>query len=228
MAGHCSRLDASIEAMRQFYPQFSVSGSPLGTGNCAVWKGWVQPIRDNLNLEELLDDLACDRPVEVLPGGEVRHASNCKAKHRDHDWMEDVCDPLTRYKLEVRYSGTQKHPRGFVREPILSSPKHMWGDNAICGYPAWENVWLWEKHTVVDFMDHALVWLVKTTVWNQTKVWIGSERPHDLPFLLASIRLNQQCRCGSGEPYGTCHGPKDYGNQTQNSIVEIFKRRNPF
>lgn len=223
-----SRLDASIEAMRQFYPQFSLSGSPIGTGDCAVWKGWVQPIQEDLHLEALLDDLFYDRPVEVFRGGEVRHAAKCKARHRDHDWMEDVCDPFIRYKLEVRYSGTQRHPRAFVREPILLSPRHMWGDDAICGYAAWENIWSWDKHTVVDFMDHALVWLVKTTVWTQAKVWIGSERPHDLRFLLASIRLNEQCRCGSGEPYGTCHGPKDYATHQRNSIVEIFKRRNPF
>src|SRR5260370_33609688 len=100
-----SRLDASVQGMKAYYPRFSVSGSPIGTGPLAVWKGIVQPIQGGSNLEALLDDLFHDRPVEILPEGHVQHLGDCGATHSDHDWMEEITDPYVSYKLELRYGG---------------------------------------------------------------------------------------------------------------------------
>lgn len=225
------RLDASVAQMKTWYPRFSLSGSPIGTGPVAIWKGAVQPIRSLLNLEPLLDDLFHDRPIEVLPGGTVQHLANCRATHKDHDWMEEITNPCVTYKLEVRYRGGPPHPRAYVLDPpLLKSKKHMLGDGAICAYAPWEKAWSWQQDTVVDFIDHVLIWLVKTTVWLQAGVWLGEERRHDTAYLLNTIRPDAQCWCSSGAQYQNCHRSKDRLElfADLNAILIEYDKRNPY
>lgn len=221
------RLEASINEMGRFYPSFSLSGSPIGTGPVAVWKGWVQPIQSAAELEQLLDDIYHDRPVYIAEGGEVLHMPGCTASHSPHEWIERLSNPYAVYKLEVKYGGGKAHPRAYVRVPSLPLRrwKHIFKDGEICPYPPWEDVWSWETNTVVDYMDHALVWLIKSTAWLQAGVWIGSELGHEPHFLLGTIGPMQGCWCGSGEQYGNCHRPSDYAKYIHNlqTINEMMK-----
>src|SRR5438105_14269946 len=114
MSAATSRLEASIEAMRDYFPEFSLSGSPIGTGPLAVWKGKVQPLRSAEHLEEILDDIYHGRPVMMCAGGVITHRPDCTAEHCRHDWMESVTAPFVEYKLEVRYGGGEAHPMAYV------------------------------------------------------------------------------------------------------------------
>ena len=224
------RLDASIEAMRVYYPQFSLSGLPIGTGPLAVWKGWVQPIQTRSQVECLLDDLSQDRPVEILPGGRVEHFSGCCSNHVEHQWMEDVTNPHQIFRIEIQYGGDSRHPRAYVLQPDLppSAWKHRLG-GAICAYAPWEKVWQWHKQTVVDFMDHVLIWLIKSIVWLQAHFWMGAERQHHADYLLREIDPRAQCWCSSGNQYGNCHRLSDQWSilLRETEILKILDRRNP-
>src|SRR2546423_1926524 len=114
-----SRLEASIVAMREYFPEFSLSGSPIGTGPLAVWKGKVQPLRSAEHLEEILDDICHGRPVMMRAGGGIGHRPDCTIEHCRHGWMDRVTDPFVEYKLEVRYGGGEAHPTAYVRDPIM-------------------------------------------------------------------------------------------------------------
>jgi hypothetical protein len=223
-------MDASIEEMRAYYPQFSLSGLPMGTGPVAVWRGHVQPIQTRSNLEYLLDDLSQDRPVEIFPGGRVEHFSDCRSSHVEHQWMEAITNPDVSFKIEVQYEGDSRHPRAYVLQPDLppSAWKHRLG-GSICAYAPWERVWHWQKHTVVDFMDHVLIWLIKSIVWLQAHVWIGDERQHHAEYLLRQIDPRAQCWCGSGKQYGNCHRLGDQLSilLRETKILRVLDGRNP-
>jgi hypothetical protein len=66
-------------------------------------------------------------------------------------------------------------------------------------------VWLWQEHTVVDFMAHVATWLIKWTLWDQLKVWVGHEMRHDPRFLSSVIKPQDECWCGNGKRYADCH-----------------------
>jgi len=200
--------------MRDYYPAFPVSFIETGEGRLAVWTGRVQPIRTTDGLEDLLDDIHNERPYYILPGGEVLHHNECTATHTDHGWAKGLPNPHAVYELEARYGGGRRHPKVYVRDPTLpeGKRKHMFGDDSICPYAPWRQIWLWEEHTVVDYMGHALGWLIKWTVWDQIDVWIGPEVDHDARFLLRSIGPNKPCWCGSGRKYKKCHKSTDEDN----------------
>ena len=214
-----SRLETSIAEMKQFYPQFSLSGAPIGTGPVAVWKGSVQAIQTHANIVELLDDISCDRPVAILPGGRVEHLADCTAHHEERPWMEEIINPCVPFKLEVRYGGNSVHPQAYVVTPALpaSAWRHVFGDGAICPFAPWQRVWSWTLHSVVDYMDQVLLWIIKSIVWLQTRTWIGTEASHEKGYLLRTIRPKDQCWCGSGSRYGSCHQAKD-----QRAILDSF------
>lgn len=211
MADWPARLDEHLEAMKEFYPQFSLSGLPIGTGPLTLWRGRIQPVRAADELDELLDDLLRDRDVRILQGGELVHQPGCAATHVRHEWRDTLTDPLTSYKFEIRLAGGKAHPRGYVLDPPIPPDRrrHFYDDGSICPYPPWQGVWRWDVNTVADYLDHASVWLLRWTVWSQTGVWPGEEMPHDLPFLLRAIGPNQECWCRSGEKYKRCCQRRD-------------------
>jgi len=114
--------------------------------------------------------------------------------------------------------------------------KHMYKDKAVCAYPPQRNVWDWRTHTVTDFTDQFIIWLVKWNVWNQTGYWLGDETSHDKLLLLISISTIDQCWCGSGALYGDCHLAADELEVTQNLpysglislLVDKLKKKNNF
>lgn len=212
MSAAYSRLDASIAAMREYFPDFSLTGLPLGTGPVAVWKGRVRPFRSAERMEEVLDDIYHERAVMMRAGGSIEHRPDCAAAHCHHDWMEKLSNPFVDFKLEIHYAGRESHPRAFIRDPAVpffKRQKHHLSDGALCAYPPWQGVWQWERDTVVNFMSHVVEWLVKWMVWEQACIWIGPEMGHDRNFLLREIRPDQECHCGSGKQYRLCHRPED-------------------
>jgi hypothetical protein len=208
------RLEASIEGMRTYYPAFHLSIVDTDTGREAFWTGKVQPIRTTDRLEDLLDDIHHERPFYILPGGEVLHHPACRTPHAHHGWAESLTNPHVVYELEIRYGGGRRHPKAYVRDPILTEGKrkHIFRDGSICPYAPWQEIWRWQDHTVVDYMAHALGWLIKWTVWDQAGIWIGREMSHDARFLLRTIGPNKLCWCGSGKKYKKCHRSADEEN----------------
>jgi hypothetical protein len=213
MTDGSSRLEASTERMRDYYPAFSLSVSTKGTHQEAIWTGRVQPIRTRDGLQELLDDIHHERPYYIVPGGEVLHHPQCTASHAQHAWIDKLTNPFAVYELAIKYGGAKQHPSAYVRDPLIPEVKrrHMFGDGSICPYAPWLEIWRWEEHTVVDYMGHILGWLIKWTIWDQIGVWIGNEIDHDSRFLLRSIGRNNECWCGSGKKYKKCHRPSDEG-----------------
>jgi hypothetical protein len=211
MADETSRLGASIERMRDYYPAFSLSVSTVGTDQHAIWKGRVQPIRSRGGLEELLDDIHHERPYYVMPGGEVLHHPRCASSHEQHPWTNNLKRPFGVYEVEIKYSGGAQHPAAYVRDPPVPELKrwHMFGDGSICPYAPWLQIWKWQEHTVVDYLGHVLGWLIKWMVRDQAGVWIGPEINHDPTFLLRNIGRNNECWCGSGKKYKRCHRTHD-------------------
>lgn len=212
--GNSPRLEASIDGMRSYYPAFSFSVVESATQSQGIWTGKVQPIRTTDKLEELLDDIHHERPFYILPDGDVLHHPRCVASHTHHGWAERLANPHIVYELEVRYGGGMQHPRAYVLAPVFPKEKrrHMFGDGSICPYAPWQQIWRWEEHTVVDYMAHALSWLIKWTVWEQSSIWIGSEMSHDPRSLLRAIGPNKPCWCGSGKKYKKCHRSTDEDN----------------
>jgi len=201
-----SRLQASIEAMQEFFPNFVVHTGEIESKPIAIWKGRVQPIQSLEGMLELLDDIHNGRPVQIFAGGEVRHHNACCAKHQSHEWFEELSDLHLSFDLSVKYEGDAAHPKTIVNNLVIPphGANHMYGEKFICAYAPWEGVWKWQRDTVADYMGHILTWLIKWTVWCQAKIWIGPEISHSPSFLLRRIGRNQECRCGSGVKYKKC------------------------
>jgi hypothetical protein len=206
-----SRLEASIEKMRDYCPAFFLSVSTKDTRQEAIWTGRVQPLRTRDGLEELLDDIDHERPYYVVPGGEVLHHPRCTSSHAQHPWIDSLKRPFAVYELQISYSGGAQHPAAHVRDPPTPELKrwHMFGDGTICPYAPCLEVWRWKEHTVVDYLGHVLGWLIKWMVRDQAGVWIGPEINHEPTFLLRNIGRSNECWCGSGKKYKRCHRPYD-------------------
>lgn len=204
--------------MKANYPTFSVGGRPIGTGAEALWQGWIQPIRCLGNLEFLLADLAQNRKVRILPGGEIVHHPNCQRKHQELPWIKKLKKPDRAFKIKITYGGGSRHPRAYIIYPVIppEEREHMFGDGAICAYPPWQGVWDWQINTVADFTDQTAIWLVKWNVWQQTEAWLGDEMRHEKAFLLFNIKVTDQCWCSSGRQYGVCHRISDARKVFQN------------
>lgn len=221
------RMEASVQAMKADYPTFSVGGRPIGTGAQAVWKGWMQPIRSLDDLELILADIAQNRSVRILQGGEIMHDPLCRRKHQELAWIKKLKKPDRAFRIKITYGGGRQHPRAYVLEPVIpiDRRKHTFGDSAICPYPPWKEVWNWQMHTVSDFADQAAIWLVKWNVWEQTGIWLGDETRHDKAFLYFTIRATEQCWCGSGKNYADCHRASD-GRELFEELFPFNQRRN--
>lgn len=205
-----NRLDASVQAMADEYRQFRFEIEPGRGGNFGIWRGSVQPIKRRDGLDELLDDLAHDRDVYCV-GDEIRHLESCRGPHCRHEWMQDVGDIEMPFDLEIRYDGGPAIPRCYVISPWIPVPKrkHMWNDGAVCAFLASDRAWVWHQDTVATFVPHALIWLIKWSVFDRTECWIGSEYESNPRFHFTKIRPKELCWCGSGAQYRKCHRRKD-------------------
>jgi hypothetical protein len=214
------RMNESVRAMKNYYPAFSVGGRPIGTGAEAVWQGWIQPVCSLEDLELLLADLAQNRPVRVLPGGELIHHPQCLRKHQQIPQLENLRKPDQAFKIKITYGGGSRHPRAFVIDPAIppKERKHKFADGAICSYPPWQDVWNWQTHTVAEFADQAAIWLVKWNVWQQTGIWLGDEMRHEPAFLFLNIKSEEQCWCASGQQYAECHRKSDADKAFRNFL----------
>jgi hypothetical protein len=199
-------LERNVAAMKDQFPQFKCERGAAGS---LSWRGIVQPIRTDRQLTELLFDIANDRAVRVLRGGVVEHEPQCGLAHKRLEWMARLSNPFVVYRLKVNYNGGRAHPRCYVLSPRLTKKgqPHVYVDGAICPFPPWQDVWRSTRNTVVDYLDHSMIWLIKQTIWNQTALWIGSEMRHDMAFLERVVGRNQPCWCGSGNKRKNCkHG----------------------
>lgn len=217
------KLNESVAAMKANYPTFLVGVCPLGTTADAIWQGWIQPIRSLENLEFLLADLAQNRSVRVLSGGEIIHHPNCQRKHPQLSWTKKLKKPDRAFKIKITYGGGSRHPKAYVLDPVIKpdESEHMFGDGSVCAYPPWQGIWDWQTNTVADFTDHIAVWLVKWNVWQQTGVWLGDEMQHGKAFLFFNIKPMEQCWCGSGKEYGACHRVNDARKAFQHLLPSL-------
>lgn len=202
-----SRLQKSIEDMAEFCPNLAFT--PAGAGG--FWRGVVQPIQSLEYLEGLLDDIHHNRPVYAVPGGGLRHLPTCQADHCHHEWMDGVQELRVPFEIAVHHNGNRAHPKCWVLSPIIPPTKrrHIWPDGSICPFLASEDVWVWNRDTVADFMPHVLIWLVSWLVFDQTGEWIVGEHEGTPEFHLAVLRASDQCWCRSGRKYFKCHLRED-------------------
>lgn len=193
--------------MRRSYPSLRVTSSE-DTGSL-VWKGWLQPIRSEDELDALLNDLDNDRPVEIVRGElyELRHDPECQIVHAEHKLRGKIKEPIRLFRVRVEDFGDKRVPQARVLEPPIPADerRHHLGPDGICGFAPWEHPWNPDVSQIVDFVDHSLIWLFKQTVYSQSKHWLGSETPHNIEFLLKTIKPTDPCHCGSGTNYADCH-----------------------
>jgi hypothetical protein len=201
------RRETQITEMRQAYPSLTVATG--GRGISVVWEGWLQPLRGVEHLDSILDDLENDRVVEIVRGElyHIAHDTACTLPHGAHRLTPLLKAPVAMFRVRIEDYGDGRLPLARVLEPEipLAHRRHHRGPDGICSFAPWEYPWDPEASSMVEFTDHALIWLLKQTVFSQTKEWLGSETAHDPAFLLRTIKAAEQCYCGSGRPYRTCH-----------------------
>ncbi len=153
----------------------------------AVWRGtlWPVPVPDELAL--VLADLACDRAVDVQPGGRVAHLPWCDAAHyvprgiRLGDWRApfdlEIVDcgapglPHVRC-VNVNFSAYPDHPHTFPDGSLC--PMHPSAPLPVGGA------------RIEAFLDAVAIYLVKHVLWERTRkplvpgsgLWIGSAFDH--------------------------------------------------
>lgn len=215
----------SVQAMKLSYPSLTFDYRPIIIGGDVFWQGWVQPIGDLENLEWILADIDQNRPVQTRQDGEVIHHPNCQRTHQELRWLKKLKKPDQAFKIKITYGGGSRHPRCFVVDPKIpkNKQKHMFRDGAVCAYPPQKNLWDWQRHTVSEFADQAVVWLIKWNVWQQTGEWLGEETSHDRVSLYFSIDAAQQCWCGSGVRYGKCHQLQDK-LEVDKTLYQLLRR----
>lgn len=193
--------------MAESYPslEFRVEeadGKPVG-----VWEGWLQPIRSRDGLNGIVCDLDVDHQILIdRETASIAHPPNCTANHEKHRIFDRLKRPDRPFRVRIEYSGGAAHPRASLLDPVVTPATHyhMFTGGRICAYPPQTNVWRAEDHTVVAFTDHVLLWTFKWNTWVETGYWLGSEENHDPLHLVATIKPEMQCWCGSGKTYGEC------------------------
>lgn len=200
---------AKVESVELKYPSLKFISEP--DSKKLVWEGWVQPIRSVESLSAILDDLENDRAVSISGDGEISHDPQCAIEHSEHRLFNRIVSPTRFFKIRVEDFGDNRLPLTRVLEPKITqdSRRHTWGTDEICGFAPWKYPWDPIKSSMVGFIDHMMIWLVKWNVFAETKEWIGSETSHDKNFLMKTIRPAEPCYCGSGRNYEICHRPDD-------------------
>jgi hypothetical protein len=200
-------LHDKIESVESKYPSLVLLPELNEDSSKLIWEGWVQPIRSIENLSAILDDIENDRAVIISDGGNITHDPNCPIEHSEHRLLAKITSPTRLFKIKVEDFCSDRLPFASVLEPEITEElrRHTWGRNGICGFEPWKYPWDANASSIVEFIDHCVIWLFKWNVFAQTSEWIGSETPHDEKFLLNTISPNQTCYCGSGKKYASCH-----------------------
>jgi len=200
-------LQDKIQSVQNNYPSLELLSEVNGDNTTLLWEGWVQPIRSVENLSEILDDIENDRAVIISNGGNITHDPNCLIEHSEHRLFAQLTTANRLFKIRVEDFCSNCMPFASVLDPEITEGlrKHTWGTNGICGFEPWKYPWDAKTSSIVEFIDHCVIWLFRWNAFAQTSEWIGSETPHDAKFLLNAIRPNQTCYCGSGNKYDSCH-----------------------
>jgi hypothetical protein len=231
-------LQDKIESVQNNYPSLELLSEVNGENTALLWEGWVQPMRSIENLSAILDDIENDRAVIISDGGKITHDPKCQIEHLEHRLLNKLTNATRLFKISVKDFCSSRQPFARVLEPEITEGlrKHTWDTNGICGFEPWKYPWDANTSSIVEFIDHCVIWLFKWNVFAQTSEWIGSETPHDAKFLLNTIRPNQTCYCGNGKRYSDCHrivnGDFIFGNawiffevwlQNHNSNIKRFR-----
>lgn len=235
-------LQDKIKSVQNNYPSLELLSKLNGDDTTLLWEGWVQPIRSVENLSAILDDIENDRAVNISDSGKITHDTKCLIKHSEHRLASQLTSATRLFKISVEDFCSNRMPFARLLEPQITDElrRHTWGVNGICGFEPWKYPWDATTSSIVEFIDHCVIWLFKWNVFAQTDEWIGSETPHDEKFLLNAIHPNQTCYCGSGEKYDSCHRRANlislYGYlwiffevwlQNHNSNIERFRTNFP-
>lgn len=201
------RRNDKIKAMRRHYPSLRLVENT--GGDELVWEGCLCPLRSVNDLNALLNDIENDREVQIIGGelSEIAHHSDCDMPHTEHRLTELIQDPIREFRVRIVDFGTNQQPEATVLDSPIPPElwRHRWGERGICAYAPWEYPWSAETSSIVEFVDHSLIWLFKQNVYSQTKVWIGKEMSHNTDFLFKTIGPTHRCFCGSEKDYGACH-----------------------
>lgn len=200
-------IQEKIDSVQNNYPSLELLSELNGDKTTLLWEGWVQPIRSIEDLSAILDDIENDRAVIISNGGNITHDPNCLLEHSEHRLLNKLTNATRLFKISVEDFCSNCQPFARMLEPEITKElrRHTWGTNGICGFEPWNYPWDENTSSIVEFIDHCVIWLFKWNVFAQTSEWIGSETPHDAKFLLNTIRPNQTCHCGSGKKYINCH-----------------------
>jgi hypothetical protein len=196
-----------IASMNRAYPSLHlVSGE---NAESIVWEGWLQPVRSFDNPDALLDDLENDREVEIIHGDkiEIVHDSACKHVHNPHRLAGRITSVSDLFKIRIEVPPDGLMPTATILDPPIPPTlrRHTWGENGACPYAPWKYPWNSGSSSVVEFVNHVLIWRFKWNVYSDTGEWLGNEEEHDDAILLKGIKACDQCYCGSGQAYEACH-----------------------
>ena len=206
-----------MAAMQQMFPCSQWSEIESESGRYRLWQVIVEPIPLPGECRYVLADLQRDGPIEMEPGGKIRHSLKCHAEHKSDPVLSNLLLEESAFLLEVTYSEPPAFPKARCIDPALSRDTlkghpHFYFPDVICPMFPSDGDWSWSANTAADYLLHVSIWLLKTTVWEQIRKergaghWLGSEVDHSLERLLR-IPTGRLCSCASGKSYKKCCRP---------------------
>ena len=201
--------------MTYWFPTSQWSTSTFNEPESRKWDIIIEPIPPTQETALIYADLDRGGPVEIEPGGRLRHNSRCHAQHPLDTRIDGVIVLDEAFLVELTYRAPPAHPVVRCIDPpvskeLLPDHPHFYESGAMCPLFPPDGTWEWRKNTAADYMTQAAIWLVKTAVWNATQetegegIWLGSDVDHTVERVLR-VPGPAQCPCGSGRRYRTCH-----------------------
>ena len=215
-----ARWESEVQEMTSWFPVSQWSESTSDGAESRKWDVIVEPIPPKRETALVYSDLHRGGPVDIEPGGRLRHNTRCHAQHQLHTQLHGVVVPDEAFLVELKYRMPPAHPAARCIDPpmskdILPDHSHFYEPDLICPLFPPDGTWDWRKNTAADYLMHTAIWLVKTAVWKATRdargegIWLGSDVDHTLERVL-SVPGSVQCPCGSGRRYRTCHRRKHW------------------
>lgn len=206
-----------------------------------TWRGTMQPFAAGHPHEEneaIIADLDADLPVGVSLGGFLTHLPTCARVHRLRRELRDLPDLEERYSVEIAYRFPPAHPIMRSLDPEIvearfpdDPPPHLLVPvRGLCVLFPSDQRWSWEKHGAREYADYTAIWLAKHTVWLATRkrlgqgngIWVGEAVPHGAQAMVARLRPDDECHCGSARPYGSCcrRGDREMAQKEQSGVMK--------